>query len=104
MDSECDLPQLVEDLVSPSPIWDRSSRCLANSFGAFACAARTSSASETSRCCAPSCRSRSIRRRVASAVATIRAREASSSARLSALAIAVATISVNSPAAFEVRR
>ena len=35
-------------------------------------------------------------RRVASAVATIRAREAASSARFSALAIAVATSSVNS--------
>jgi hypothetical protein len=36
-----------------------------------------------------------MRRRVASAVATIRAREAISSARLSAFAIAVATSSVN---------
>ena len=51
---------------------------------------------QTSCCCAPSCRSRSIRRRVASAVATIRARDASSSARLSVFAIAVATSSVNS--------
>ena len=61
--------------VSPSAMWDSSPRCLLISSGAFACAARTSSASETSCCCAPSCRSRSIRRRVASAVATIRARE-----------------------------
>jgi hypothetical protein len=43
----------------------------------------------------PSCRSRSIRLRVSSAAATILAREAISSARLSAFAIAVATRSVN---------
>ena len=46
-------------------------------------------------CWAPSWRSRSIRRRVSSAVATTRAREAASSARLWALAIAVAISSVN---------
>jgi hypothetical protein len=43
----------------------------------------------------PSCRSRSIRRRLSSAAATIRAREAVSSARPAAFAIAVATSSVN---------
>ncbi len=62
--------------------------------GTVACAARTSNPSETSRCWMPSCRSRSIRLRVSSAAATIRAREAISSARLSAFAIAVATSSV----------
>ena len=40
---------------------------------------RTSSASATSRCCAPSCRSRSILRRAASAASTMRARDARSS-------------------------
>jgi len=49
----------------------------------------------TRRCCAPSCRSRSIRRRASSAVATIRVRDAASSAPLSAFATAVATSSVN---------
>jgi hypothetical protein len=46
-------------------------------------------------CWVPSCRSRSIRRRVSSPAATTRAREAASAARLSAFAIAVATSSVN---------
>jgi hypothetical protein len=82
-------------LVRPSTTRDSSARSGLISGGTAACEARSSSASETSRCCAPSCRSRSIRRRVASAVATIRAREASTSARLSAFAIAVATSSVN---------
>ena len=49
----------------------------------------------TSRCWAPSCRSRSIRRRVSSAVSTILRREAVSSALLWAFATAVATSSVN---------
>ena len=82
--------------VSPSMTCDSSARCSPNSAGIAAWAARSSSASETSCCCAPSCRSRSIRRRVASAVARIRAREASSSSWLSAFAIAVASSSVNS--------
>ena len=46
---------------------------------ACARATRTSSASATSRCCAPSWRSRSILRRAASAASTMRAREARSS-------------------------
>ena len=50
----------------------------------------------TRRCWAPSCRSRSIRRRVSSAAATILARDAVSWARLSAFAMAVAMSSVNS--------
>ena len=50
----------------------------------------------TRRCWAPSCRSRSMRRRASSAAMTTRAREATSSSRLSAFAIAVATSSVNS--------
>ncbi len=60
-------------LVRPSTTRDSSARSGLISGGTAACEARRSSASETSRCCAPSCRSRSIRRRVASAVATIRA-------------------------------
>ena len=54
-------------------------------------AARKNSARETSRCWAPSCMSRSIRLRASSAAATIRAREVISSARLSALAMAVSS-------------
>jgi len=50
--------------------------------------------SETSRCWAPSCRSRSIRCRAWSLAATIRTREAVTSPCASALAIAVATSSV----------
>ena len=51
-------------------------------------AIRTSSASATSRCCAPSCRSRSILRRAASAASTMRAREACSSSVRAALDLA----------------
>ena len=50
---------------------------------------RSSRVSVTSRCWMPSWRLRSIWRRVSSAVATIRAREAASCARLEALLIAV---------------
>ena len=58
-------------------------------------ARRAAAAPARSRCCwAPSCRSRSIRRRVLSAAATIRARDAVSSRCASALPIAVATSSV----------
>jgi hypothetical protein len=49
----------------------------------------------TRRCCAPSCRSRTIRRRASSEAATILLRDAAISAELSAFAIAVATSSVN---------
>ena len=48
----------------------------------------------TRSCWAPSCRSRSIRRRVSSDAATIRRREAATSARALALAVAVPTSSV----------
>ena len=50
----------------------------------------------TRRCWAPSCRSRTTRRRSSSVAATIRARDAATSVRASAFAIAVATSSVNS--------
>ena len=75
----------------------RSSCCASSPApgGAVAWAARRSRARETRRCWAPSCRLRSMRRRVASAVATIRAREAVRAAWASALAIAVAASSVN---------
>ncbi|CPU44612.1 Uncharacterised protein [Mycobacteroides abscessus] len=49
-----------------------------------------------SRCCAPSCRSRSSLRRAVSEAETIRAREAASSSLVAALAIAVATRSAKS--------
>ena len=51
--------------------------------------------SATSRCCVPSWRSRSNRRRASSAAATIRARDAIRSARAVAFDTAVATSSVN---------
>ena len=49
----------------------------------------------TSRCCAPSCRSRTTRRRASSASVSRRARDAVSWSRLSALAIAVSSSWVN---------
>jgi hypothetical protein len=55
----------------------------------------SSNRSATSRCCVPSWRSRSNRRRASSAAATIRARDAISSARAVAFDTAVATSSVN---------
>ena len=48
----------------------------------------------TRRCWAPSCRSRTTRRRSSSVAATIRARDAASSVRASVFEIAVATNSV----------
>ena len=51
----------------------------------------------TRRCCAPSCRSRTTRRRSSSVAATIRARDAARSDRAWMFEIAVATRSVNSP-------
>ena len=59
------LDRLVEQLARPRP----------GSRRARPRAMRRSSASSTSRCCAPSWRSRSSRRRAASAAATMRARE-----------------------------
>jgi hypothetical protein len=64
--------------------------------GTLVCALRTSSASETSRCWVPSCRSRSMRRRMSSVAATMRARDAVRSARAWVLAMAVPTRSVKS--------
>ncbi len=58
-------------------------------------AMRRSSESDTSRCWAPSCRLRSSRRRSASPAATMRARDAASSDRASALARHSATTSAN---------
>ena len=81
-------------VVSPSAtasIWATASGA---PDGSIACAVRARRLRETRCCCTPSCRSRSMRRRVASAVATIRAREAVSCAWASALATAVATSSV----------
>ena len=54
---------------------------------------RSPIASATSRCCAPSCRLRSSRRRSASPATTTRAREAASCSCASALASAIATSS-----------
>ena len=54
---------------------------------------RRISASETSRCWAPSWRSRSMRRRAVSAASTIRVRDAASCSRASTLASAAVTSS-----------
>lgn len=67
-----------------------------NSSGRSSAAARSWRRKETSRCCAPSCRSRSGRRRASLEAATIRAREAISSARDVQAAMEVATRSANS--------
>ena len=71
---------------SARPVWSSpaslSSRSTTSSAPAPAARRRASwamSAAETNRCCAPSWRSRSRRRRAASAASTIRAREAVSS-------------------------
>ena len=61
----------------------------------FAWASRSPSESATSRCCAPSCRLRSSRRRSVSLASTMRRREAASSSRAWALATARPTSSAN---------
>src|SRR5215469_14799393 len=89
-----DLAQVVQDAVQPGGYVVQLLGYFAGP-GLATRAARRSRARETRRCWAPSCRSRSMRRRVASAVATIRAREAVRAAWAAALAIAVAASSVN---------
>ena len=65
--------------VRSSAIWSRSTAAAAGSSSSRRRATRRSSAIDTSRCWAPSCRSRSSLRRAASAAATIRVRDARSS-------------------------
>ena len=74
-----------------------SSRAAAESGSRLDSRSRRLSASETSRCWAPSWRSRSMRRRAASAVSTIRARDAASCSRASTLARAAVTNSAKLP-------
>ena len=62
-----------------SPAWRTSSAAPGSPASTRCSAMRRFSASATSRCCAPSCRSRSIRRRSASAAAMMRERASSSS-------------------------
>ncbi len=71
------MPSAISRSSSIAPVATVTARssCAPSSGGAAACAVRSCSTSETNRCWAPSCRSRSMRRRVWSAVATIRARE-----------------------------
>ena len=83
--------------------WSRSPRawsssCLPRSGSDLraSLATRSDSASDTSRCCAPSWRSRSSLRRASSPACTIRARDSISSCRASADARARATRSANS--------
>jgi hypothetical protein len=82
--------------VNPDAMFPSWSPSPCSSGATDASASRSCRPSATSRCWAPSCRSRSTRRRASSAAATIRAREAISSARVAALAIAVATRSAKS--------
>ena len=80
MQAARELAQLVEreaELVTGAP--SRMVRAPAGSESSFASAIRSDSASETSRCCAPSWRLRSRRRRSTSPAVTIRARDAASS-------------------------
>ena len=76
------MPRAVSRSSSSAPVASATARssCAPSPGGSAACAARSCRPSETSRCWAPSCRSRSIRRRAWSPTATIRAREAVSSA------------------------
>ena len=63
MDPVGQLPQVLHG--TRQAVGDRASCALSSgsSSATVASAVRTSSASDTSRCCVPSCRSRSIRRR-----------------------------------------
>ena len=89
VDAVGDLPHLVKHAFPPGSAMRASlpsssaspGGTVARTARTSACTVRTSSTSETSCCWVPSCRSRSIRRRDSSAAATIRAREAISSAR-----------------------
>ena len=81
MDAAGDLPQVVERADQPVGDPGQLRPQLGQLGGHAASAARRSSTSDTSRCWMPSCRSRSMRRRAWSAAATIRARDAASSAR-----------------------
>ena len=60
----------------------RSGAACSGPAGSFDSSSPSDIAIETSRCCVPSCRSRSIRRRSASVASTKRARDACSSASL----------------------
>ena len=97
MDAARQLAELVEPLgeLGPGPRTGRS-RAAAGSFSSFAPTMRRSSATDTSRCCAPSCRLRSSRRRSASPASTMRARDAASCSWASAFASACATSSAKS--------
>jgi hypothetical protein len=83
-------------LLNPAMARFSSEPSSRSSRGTAACTMRNRSAIESRRCRAPSCRSRSIRRRVSSALATTRARDSISWACVSALAIAAAASSANS--------
>src|SRR5579859_5073136 len=95
------MPRAISRRSSTTPFSSSATRPIfvpspGSPAGTRDCAKRSSRPRETRRCWVPSCRSRSIRRLVSSAAATIRAREAASSVRLSALLTAVATSSVKS--------
>jgi len=94
------MPRAISRRSSSAPVTTATARSSSapsspSSGGTAAFAARSCSASVTSGPWAPSCRSCSIRRRVWSAAATIRARDAVTSARAWAFATAVAASSVN---------
>ena len=80
MDAARELAQLLQRLASCSLAVVTSASAEEGSRRMPAWIRRSCSASATSRCCAPSCRLRSSRRRSASPAATIRCRDACSSA------------------------
>ena len=96
MDAAGELAQLLERLAQlRARARERVAR-RGGSRSSCALASRSCSASDTSRCCAPSCRLRSSRRRSASPACTMRARDAASFSCASALASAWATSSATS--------
>jgi hypothetical protein len=95
MDAVRDLPQLAQGGKQAVGQQRQLTPDLARGPGVIFWIILAFSASATRRCWMPSCRSRSSRRRVSSAAATIRARDADSSARLWVFAMAVPSSSVN---------
>ena len=93
MDPAGELAELLEARASCSPASSRISAAAVGSLSTRARARRICRETATRRCWAPSCRSRSRRRRAASPAPTIRVRDAASSRRASAPASARATSS-----------
>ena len=97
MESARQLSQLLERASSSPAAFCSDSFAAPVSLLELRLARRSSSVAETSRCCAPSCRLRSILLRCSSPALTIRAREPVRSSRACALATASETSSENAP-------